>query len=78
VPKEKSTNYYDQIRRGLGHVTPSTHSESEFDEFLRSHSSDSSDWESDVGAVFKTLFTNMTSISQVEQNEDIEPFDTDL
>jgi len=46
---------------------------------MSSHSSDSSDWESDVsmGVAFKELFANMSSISQVEPEEDIEPFDTD-
>jgi len=46
VLKENPANYYDQTRRGLGYVTPSTRSESE--ESLSSHSLDSSDWESDV------------------------------
>jgi len=30
-----------------------------------------------VGVVFKKLFADMTSTSQVEQEEDVEPFDTD-
>jgi len=30
-----------------------------------------------MGVVFKKLFTNMTSISQTEKDEDIEPFDAD-
>ena len=28
-----------------------------------------------VGVVFKKLFANMTSISHMEQDEDMEPFD---
>jgi len=28
--------------------------------------------------IFKNIFANMTSISQVEQDEDIEPFDANL
>jgi len=60
--KGKSTNYYDQTRRGLGYIMPSTQSDSEFEESLSSHSSDPSDWEFDVsvGVVFKKLFANMT------------------
>jgi len=30
-----------------------------------------------VGVAFKKFFANMTSTSQVEQEENIEPFDTD-
>jgi len=30
-----------------------------------------------MGVIFKKLFANMTSISQTEQDEDIETFDTD-
>ena len=79
VSKEKPTNYYDLTRRVLGHITPSTQLESKSDEFLPSHSLDSSNWESDVSVlvVFKTFFANMMSISQVEKDEDIKPFDTD-
>jgi len=58
LPKGKSTNYYDQTRKGLGYVTPSTQSESETKESRPSHFSDSSSWESDVsvGVIFKNLF----------------------
>jgi len=47
---------------------------------LPSNSSNSSDWnyEISVGVVFKNLFANMIAISQVVQDEDIKPFDTDL
>jgi len=47
---------------------------------LPSHSSDLSEWESDVsvGVVLKKKFANMTSISYVKHDEDVEPFDTDL
>ena len=64
----------------LGYVTPSPQLESESDESLPLQSSDPSNWDSDisVGVVFKKLFANMTSISQAEQDEDIEPFDNDL
>ena len=48
VPKGKPTNYYDQTRRGLGFVTAPTQFELESKESLPSHSSNSSDWESDV------------------------------
>ena len=72
VPEGKPSNYYDRTYRGLGYVTPPPQSESK--------SSGSSGWVFDisVGLVFKNLFANMTSISQVEQEEDVEPFDTDL
>ena len=78
VPKEKPTNYYNQTRRKLGYVTPSVQSDPEFGRPL-SHSLDSSKLEYDVsvGDAFKKLFVNMTSTSQVEPEEDIEPFDTD-
>jgi len=79
VPKVKPTNYYDQTRRGLEYVIPSIQSDLGSEKSMSSHSSDSSDWESDVsmGVAFKELFANMSSISQVEPEEDIEPFDTD-
>ena len=36
------------------------------------------DWKDvSVGIAFRKLFANMTSTSQVEREEDIEPFDTD-
>ena len=52
--------------------------QSEGRESLPSHSSSSSEWEADVsaGVVFKNLFVNMTLISQPEQYEVIEIFDT--
>ena len=79
VPKGKPANYYNQTRKELGYVIPPTQSESETDESLPSYSSDLSDWESDVGVgvVFKNLFVNMTSISLVDHDEDVEPFDID-
>ena len=79
ISEEKPANYYDRTRRGLGYVTPPSQSESKSDDSLPSSSSDSSNWDSDisVGVVFKQLFANMTSISQAEQDEDIESLDTD-
>jgi len=66
VRKRKPANYYDQTRRELGYVTLSIQFESESEESLPSYSSDSSDWESyiRVGADFKNLFANITSISR--------------
>jgi len=65
--------------RGLGYVTPSAQSESGTEESPPSHSSDSSSCESDINmwVVFKNLFANVTSISQVEQDGDVELFDAD-
>ena len=79
VPEEKPASYYNQTRKGLRYITPSAQSDSESERPLLLHSSDSSDWESDVivGVAFKKLFINMTSTSQVEPEEDIEPFDAD-
>jgi len=79
VPKGKPANYYDQTRRGLGYTTLSVQSDSEYEKSLPSHSSDSSDRSSDVsvGIAFKKLFVNRTSNSQMEPEEDTEPFDTD-
>ena len=48
VPKGKPVKYYDQTRRGLGYINPSAQSDLEFDRPLLSHSSDSSEWESNV------------------------------
>jgi len=64
----------------LGYITPSIQSNLESEKPLPSHSSNSSDWESDVSVrvAFKKLFVKMTSTFQVELEEDIEPFDTDL
>ena len=80
VPEEKPANYYNHTLRGLSYVTLPPQSGSEYDESLPSQSSDSSSWDSNisVGVVFKKLYANMTFISQAEQDEDIEPFDTDL
>ena len=80
VPEGKPPNYYDRTHRELGYVTLPPQSEPESDRLLPSQSSDSSSWDSDgsIGVVFKKLFANMTSISQMEQDEDIEPFDADL
>ena len=63
-----SVNYYDQTHRGLKYTTPSVQSNSESGKPLPSHFLDSSDWESDISVevVFKKLFANMTSTSQVE------------
>jgi len=79
LKRDGASNYYDQTNKGLGYVTPPARSESDTDESLPSHSSNLSDWESDVsvGLVFKNLFANMASISQVEQDEGIESFDAD-
>jgi len=79
VPKEKPVNYYDQTCRGLGYITPSAQSDPEFERPLLSHSSDSSEWESDVsvGFALKKLFVNMASTDQVEPEEDIKPFNAD-
>jgi len=79
VPKEKSANYYDQTRRGLGYTSQSVQSDLESKKPLLSHSSYLSDWESDVsmGVAFKKLFVNIISTSQVEPGEDIGPFNTD-
>ena len=54
-------------------------SDLEFKRPLLSHSLDSSEWESDVSmeVAFKKLFVNMASTSQVEPEEDIEPFNAD-
>ena len=66
VPKGKLANYYNQGRRGLGYVTPPTmfDSEVESDYCPLSHSSESSNWDSNVtvGAAFKDLSVNMTLI----------------
>jgi len=77
--KRKAANYHDQICKGLRYVIISTQSECRTEESLPSHSSDSSSWKSSVsvGVVFKKLFANMTPISQVEQDEDVELFDAD-
>jgi len=48
VPKGKLDDYYDLMRRELGYITPYTQFESETEESLSSHSSDSLDWEPDV------------------------------
>jgi len=68
VSKGKLANYYDKTHRGLGYVTPPTQFQSKRDESLPSHSSSSSEWETDVsvGVIFKNLFVNMTSINQLE------------
>ena len=64
----------------MGYATLPPQSEPGTDGSLPSQSSDSSSWDFDgsVGVVFKKLFANMTSINQMEQEEDIEPFDADL
>ena len=78
-----SVNYYDQTHRGLGYVTPSitSYREEESDCSAPSHSSDSSNWESNVsmGAIFKNLSINLTSIYQKEeyQGAEVKPFDSD-
>jgi len=61
----------------LRYVTPLTSFQSDKDESLPSHSSTSSEWESDVsvGVLFKNLSVNMTSINQLEHEEAIEMFD---
>jgi len=63
----------------LGYVTPPAPFQSEEEDSLPSHSSISSEWESDisVGVLFKNLFVNMTSINQLEYEEAIEMFETE-
>jgi len=80
VPKVKPANFYNQTRRGLGYNISSIYSDSQSEKLLPSHSSDSSDWKSDVSVrvAFKKLFVNVTLISHVEPEENIEPFNTDL
>ena len=75
----KPTDYYNKTLRGLGYITPPARSQSEGDKSLPSHSSSSSEWESDVsvGVLFKKLFANMTSIDKLKQKEAIETFDTE-
>ena len=65
--------------QGVGYVTLLSQLESESVESLPSQLSDSSSWDSviSMGVVFKKLFANITSTSQAEQHEDIEPFDAD-
>ena len=79
VLKGKPANYYDQTRRGLGYTTPSIRFDSESKKYLPSHFSDSSEWEFDISVrvAFKKFFVNITTTSQVEPEDDIEPFDTD-
>ena len=75
MPKRKPANYYNQTCRELEHVTPPTKSKSETDKCLPSYSSDSSNWEfGSLGVVFKNLFANMTSISQVKTLSHSTPF----
>ena len=83
VSKGKPANYYDQTRRGLGYVTPPTtfDSEVESDYSPLLHSSESSNWDSDVTviAVFKDHSLNMTSICRRKECQDtkVEPFNSD-
>ena len=79
VPKGKPPNYYDHTRRELGYVTLPLQLKPESDGSLPSQFLDPSSWDSDcsMGVVFKKLFANMTSISQTEQDEDIDPVDAD-
>ena len=80
VPKGKPANYYDNTRRGLGYVTPTPPAtvKSKDDEPIPSHSTSSSEWDSDVsvGVMFENLTVNMTSSSQLEPAEatDEEPW----
>ena len=59
VPKGKPANYYDNTRRGLGYVTPTSPATVQFtdDEPIPSHSASSSEWDSDVsvGMMFENL-----------------------
>ena len=70
VPKGKPANYYDNTRRGLGYVTPTSLATVQLkdDEPIPSHSVSSSEWDSDVsvGGMFENLTVNMTSSSQLE------------
>ena len=76
VPKGKPANYYDKTCCALGYITPPTPLPSKEDKSFPSHSSTSSEWESDVnvGVIFKDLYVNMTSIDQLEHEEAIETF----
>jgi len=65
--------------QGIGICYTPTQFQPEGDESLPSHSSSSSEWESDVsvGVLFKILFINMTLINQLEHKEAIEMFDAE-
>jgi len=73
VPKGKPVNYYDNTRRGLRYVTPTSPSTVQLkdDEPIPSHSASSSEWASDVSMrmMFENLTVNMTSSSQLEPVE---------
>ena len=73
VPKGKPANFYDNTRRGLGYVTPTSSATVQVkdDEPIPSHSASSSEWDSNVsiGGMFKNLTANMTSSSQLEPAE---------
>jgi len=57
ISKGKPADYYDKTRRGWGYITPPAQFQSEGDEPLPSHSSNSFEWESDVsvGGLQKSL-----------------------
>jgi len=82
VPKGKPTNYYDKTHRGLGYVTlpPPTLFQSEYNESIPSRSVSSSEWESNVsiGMLFRNPSFNMALIGQLEHEEAIKTFDTEL
>jgi len=65
MPRGKPTNYYDYICRGMGYVTPTPPAmvQPEDNKSILSHSTSSSEWDSDVSVrtVFKELTINMTS-----------------
>ena len=77
VPKGKPESYYHQTRRGLGYVTPPTEEESGVVHSIPSHSSDSSEWDSDVSVrdIFKSLSVNMISVNHLEEDnsDDVYP-----
>jgi len=80
VPRGKLTNYYDNIRRELGYVTPTLPAtvQSKDDKPISSHSAFTSAWDSyvSVGTMFENLTINMTSSSQLKPAEatDEEPW----
>ena len=79
VLKGKPANYYDNIRRGLGYVTPPppTMVQSRDNKPIPSRSASSFERDSNVsvGTLFENLTVNMTSSSQLEPAEatDVEP-----
>ena len=69
VSKGKPTNYYDQTHRELGYTTPPIQSDSEPKKSLPSHSSNSSDWESDVSVGLPSKNSSSTWYQPVKWNQ---------